>query len=82
MRTLFATALLALLALPASGCFSLHADVPEDVVRRHVAREEGIDLASVCSHEGRTFSEGARTCMASLRMTCDPEGRWVEDGAC
>ncbi len=72
--------LLALAALP--GCVNLHADVPEDVVRRHIAEEEGIELAAVCSQEGRTFSEGAVVCMADQRMTCDPSGRWVAKGGC
>lgn len=67
-----------------TGCLSLHADVPEDVVRRHIALEEGIELAAVCSLDGRSFSEGAVACMAGQRMTCDASGRWVpeEDAAC
>jgi hypothetical protein len=75
-----AISLLALATL--SGCLSLHADLPEEVVRRHIAREDGVDLAMICSHEGRSFSEGAVACMAKQRMTCDPTGRWVQDGAC
>ena len=65
-----------------SGCLSLHADIPEEVVRRHIAREDGVDLGAICSHEGRSFSEGAVACMTGQRMTCDPTGRWVRDGAC
>ena len=72
--------LLALATL--TGCVSLHADVPDEVVRRHLAHEEGIELAALCSHEGRSFSEGAAACMAARRMTCDPTGRWVPDGDC
>lgn len=75
-----AISLLALTTL--SGCLSLHADVPEEVIRHHVAREEGIELAAICSHEGRSFSEGAVACMADQRMSCDPDGRWVRDGGC
>ncbi len=74
---------ISLLALATqSGCVALHAEVPEEVVRHHIAREEGIELAAVCSHEGRSFSEGAIACMAERRMTCDPTGRWVSDGSC
>ena len=75
-----AISLLALATL--SGCLSLHADLPEEVVRRHIAREDGVDLGAICSNEGRSFSEGAVACMAKQRMTCDPTGRWVQDGAC
>jgi len=75
-----AISLLALATL--SGCMSLHADVPAEVIRHHIAREDGIELASICSHEGRSFSEGAIACMAQQRMTCDPSGRWVQDGGC
>ncbi|MCG8588889.1 MAG: hypothetical protein MJE66_06320 [Proteobacteria bacterium] len=75
-----ALSLLALVSL--GGCLSLHADVPEDAVRRHMAHEEGVDLGAICSHEGRSFSEGALVCMADRRMTCDPTGRWVQDDAC
>ena len=79
MRIL-AISLLALATL--SGCFSLHADIPEEAVRLHLAREEGIELAAICSYEAKSFSEGASACMAGRRMTCDPTGRWVQDGAC
>ena len=65
-----------------SGCLSLHANLPEEVVRRHMAREDGVELGAICSQEGHSFSEGAIVCMAKRRMTCDPTGRWVEDGAC
>ena len=75
-----ALSLLALVSL--GGCLSLHADVPEDAVRRHMAHEEGVDLGAICSHEGRSFSEGALVCMADRRMTCDPTGRWVQADAC
>ena len=75
-----AISLLALATL--SGCMTLHADIPEDVVRRHIAREDSVDLGAICSHEGRSFSEGAVACMAKQRMTCDPTGRWVQGGAC
>ncbi|MCP5057740.1 MAG: hypothetical protein GY937_13605 [bacterium] len=76
-------AAISILALPGlTGCLSLHADIPEALVRQHVAREEGIELAAICSHEGRTFSEGAIACMAKAHMTCDPTGRWVRDGDC
>ena len=71
---------LALTAL--SGCLSLHANVPEDVVRRHMAHEEGVELGAICSQEGQSFSEGAIVCMAKQRMTCDSTGRWVKGDAC
>ena len=64
-----------------SGCMSLHADLPEALVR-HIAREDGVELSSICSHEGRSFSEGAIVCMTERRMTCDPTGRWVGDDTC
>ena len=79
MRIL-AVSLLGLATL--TGCLSLHADVPGDVIRHHIAREEGVDLGAICSHEGGSFSEGAIVCMAKQRMTCDPTGRWAESGAC
>ena len=74
-----AISLLALTTL--SGCISLHADLPEELVR-HMAREDGVELGAICSHEGRNFSEGAIVCMTDRRMTCDPTGRWMQDGDC
>ncbi len=79
MRIL-AISLLALATL--SGCLSLHADIPEEAVRLHLAREEGIELAAICSYEAKSFSEGAIACMSGRRMTCAPTGRWIQDGAC
>ena len=65
-----------------SGCVSLHADVPEEAIRHHLAHEEGIELASTCSYEGKRFSEGAIACMAERSMTCAPTGRWLQNGGC
>ena len=65
-----------------TGCFSVHAAIPEDVVRRHAAREDGIEVGAICSHGGLTYSEGAIACMAEQRMTCDATGRWTETGKC
>ena len=79
MKTV-AIPLLALAAL--TGCFTLHAQVPEEAVRLHLAHEEGLDLAALCSHEGKTFSEGALTCMGGKRMTCVAPGRWEAGGDC
>jgi hypothetical protein len=64
-----------------SGCMSIHANVPDDMVR-HIAREDGVDIGATCSHGGESFSEGAISCMAGQRMSCDPTGRWVQDGSC
>ncbi len=75
-----AISLLALTTL--SGCLSLHANLPEEVVRRHMAREYGVELGAICSQEGKSFSEGAVVCMAKRSMTCDPGGRWGKDCAC
>ena len=75
-----AISLIALTTL--SGCLSLHANLPEDAVRRHMAHEDGVELGAICSQEGQSFSEGAIVCMAERRMACDPTGRWVQDGAC
>ncbi len=73
---------ISVLALTAfSGCLTLHADLPEEMVR-HMARKDGVELSAICSHEGRSFSEGARVCMAARRMTCDPTGRWVQGETC
>lgn len=77
---LIAISILALATL--TGCMTLHAQVPEDVVRHHVANEEGIVLPAVCAHQGKRFSEGALVCMEESRMVCDPNGRWVENEAC
>ena len=77
---LVAISLLALTTL--TGCMTLHADVPAEVVRQHIAREDGIELAAVCSHDGRSFSEGAVLCMADQRMVCDPSARWVKEDGC
>ena len=74
-------AISALAVVGLSGCFSLHAHIPEDMVRQH-AREEGAELPAVCSHEGRKFSEGSVVCMETHRMVCDPAERWVPEGAC
>ena len=65
-----------------TGCMTLRADIPEDVIRRHMAHEDGVELGAICSYEGRSFSEGAVACMAKQRMTCDSTGRWVKDGPC
>ena len=75
-----AISLLALTTL--SGCLSLHANLPEEAVLRHMAHEDGIELGAFCSQAGQSFSEGAIVCMANQRMTCDPTGRWVKDGEC
>jgi hypothetical protein len=80
MSVRFASA--SILALFTTGCFSLHATVPEEAVRYHLAKEEGIKLPAICAYEGNRFSEGAFTCMASRRMTCNADGRWVQDGTC
>ena len=78
-----AISILALSLLPLAGCMTLHADVPPEVIRQHMAAEQGIELAAVCSYEGKDFSEGASTCMAERRMSCDPSGRWVQqDDGC
>ena len=61
-----------------TGCVSVQADVPEEVVR-HMARQDGVDLGATCSQDGKRFSEGAISCMANQRMVCDPAGRWVQD---
>ena len=74
-----AISLLALTTL--SGCLSLHADLPPEMVR-HIARKDGVELSAICSHDGRSFSEGAIVCMAERRMTCDPSGRWAQDDTC
>ncbi len=67
--------------IPLSGCIALHAHLPEDVVRT-MAREDGAELAAICSHDGRSFSEGAIACMDAQRMTCSAAGRWVPQGSC
>ena len=78
---IFAISLLAL--APLTGCVALHANIPEDVVRRHVAREDGIELAAICSLDGRQFSEGAIACVTTRLMACDSAGRWItQDGVC
>ena len=75
-------ALLLFSLVPLAGCFTLRADVPQEVVRQHIAREEGLELAALCSYEGHDFSEGARVCMTQQQMTCSPDGRWVSGGGC
>ena len=77
---LVAISLLAVVVL--TGCVTLQAEVPEDVVRRHAALEHDIELAAICSHQGKSYSEGAVACMAGRRMTCDPSGRWLSQGDC
>jgi len=64
-----------------SGCMSLHADLPERMVR-HIAREDGVELPAICSHEGQIYSEGAAVCMTGRRMICDATERWVQDDSC
>ena len=74
---------ISLLALATqSGCMSLHANIPEEAIRRHMAHEDGVELGAICSQEGQSFSEGALVCMAKQRMTCDATGRWVQNGDC
>lgn len=76
-------ATISLLALAAlSGCVALHAEVPEQMVRRHIAHEQGIELGAICAHDGQNYSEGAIVCMAERRMTCDANERWLQDGEC
>jgi len=77
-----ATHSLLALATLTTGCLSLHADIPEDVIRRHSALEDGIELGAICSLEGKGYSEGAVACMAGQLMTCDPAGRWSEGDRC
>ena len=74
--------LASIVVLCATGCFSLQANVPEEAVRYHLAKEEGVQLPAICSYEGKRFSEGAFACMDSRRMVCNPDGRWVQDGTC
>ena len=74
-------AILVLALATLGGCMTLHADLPEEMVR-HMARKDGVELGAICSHEGRSFSEGAIVCMADLRMSCDATGRWGQDGSC
>lgn len=84
MRTIavpFVVSLLALSVASLAGCLTLQAELPEDAVRQ-MAREDGADLAAICAHDGRRFSEGARVCMAGQRMSCDSAGRWTEEGVC
>ncbi len=73
-----------LLALAGTaGCVSLQARIPEDVVRRHAALEEGIELGTICSLDGKSYSEGAVACMAGRPLTCDRTGRWIPtEGGC
>ncbi len=79
MRTI---ALATLALIPLTGCVSLHAELPEEMVR-HIAAEDGVELAALCSHEDRHFSEGAVACMEARPMACDPTGRWIElEGGC
>jgi len=84
MRTVALSLLATILVLTSAvltGCMTVQAKVPEDAVRQ-MARKDGADLAAICSHEGRSFSEGAILCMAGQRMSCDAAGRWIEQGAC
>ena len=75
-----AVSLLAVATL--TGCMTLHAQIPEDVVRLHAASEHGVDVGASCANEGKHYSEGALACMAGQRMTCDPSGRWSPSGDC
>jgi len=59
-----------------TGCMTLHADLPEEGVRQRIAYEDGIELAAICSHEGKSFSEGAAP---AWPRSCDPQGCWVKD---
>jgi hypothetical protein len=79
MRTL-TISLIGLFAL--SDCVSLHAEVPDEVIRHHIARKEGIEIGAICSHESRHYSERAVACRASQRMTCSTAGRCVSLGEC
>ncbi len=73
---------ISVLALAAfTGCITLHAEVPEEMVR-HIAREDGVELGAICSHEGRKFSEGSVVCMSKRQMICDPHERWAQGDAC
>ena len=63
------------------GCMSVHAQIPEDMVR-HYARKEGADVGAICSHGGQSYSEGAIVCMGDRLMVCDPVGRWASESGC
>ena len=47
--------------IPLSGCIALHAHLPEDVVRT-MAREDGAELAAICSHDRTQLLRG-RDCL-------------------
>ena len=79
IKRIVLTSILAMTAL--SGCMSLHADLPERMVR-HIAREDGVELPAICSHAGQLFSEGAAVCMTGRRMVCDVTERWIQDDDC
>lgn len=72
--------LIALIAF-ISGCMSLRANVPEEVVRGY-ARKDGVEIAASCARDGRSYSEGAVVCMVDRRMACSGSGRWVNEGSC
>ena len=75
------TVLISLLALVTlTGCASLHAHLPEEMIR-HIARKDGVEISAICSHEGQSYSEGATVCMTKRRMTCDLSERWVHEGS-
>ena len=57
------------------------AKLPEEM-DGHVARGGGVGIGATCSQGGESYTEGTISCMAGQRMTCDPTGRWVQDGSC
>ena len=72
--------LLALTTL--TGCMTVRANIPEEAVRWHLAKEEGIQLAAMCTYAGENYSQGGSVCMTNRRMVCNAEERWVQDGDC
>ena len=84
MRTISLSllSLIGLALVATTGCMTVHADVPEDVIRHKMARDEGIELSARCSHEGRSYSEGAMVCMTQQLMSCSPSSVWTRDGDC
>ena len=67
--------------IPLTACFSLQAQIPEEMVRQ-MARKDGVDLGAICSFNGKSYSEGAIACMETERMVCSEGDRWVRDGTC
>jgi hypothetical protein len=63
-----------------AGCVMVR--VPDGLVDEVSVQLHDIQVGGMCTHDGRAYSTGSRTCMAGTQMECQGSGHWVERGSC